>query len=195
LRAYIYIYIYIYTRGCTYERARWHREREKSLFPSRMRRHGRCRRKENEHTDRRAETRNPAAKFAVSFRRDLSIPLSLSSSLSLFVRTTTRPLSYIRTRRAGRNLPPWKTTQRYQQLAFRCAIGPRRHSETQWKAQIRHRLPVYGNEFGKLLANRAGALAFHRYPPALVVGFDPHSIHRLHLLAVTFECWKLDDWS
>lgn len=134
-----------------------------------MRRHGRCRRKENGHTDRRTETaRDPAAKFAVSFRRDLSIPLSLSPFRFISLRPYHYSLAYIRMRCAGRNLPPWKTTQRHRQSAFRRAIGPRRHSETQWKAQIRHRLPVHGNEFGKLLANRAGLLAFRHD-----TGFDP----------------------
>lgn len=76
-------------------------------------------------------------------------------------------------RRAGRNLPPWKTTQPQRQSAFRRAIGPRRYSETQWKAQIRYRLPVRGNEYGKLPANRAGPRSYSSFPLVSAAGFDP----------------------
>lgn len=143
---------------------------ERGRNPSFPRRRGR--RKENGHADRRGDGERSRSKFAISFRWYLSL------SLCLPIRTITRPFPYIRMRRAGRNLPLWKTTQRQRQSAFRRAIGPRRHSETQWKAQILHRLPVRGNESGKLPANRAGPLALpvsRRFPPS-----DPRRLHLSH---------------
>lgn len=189
--------MYVYTRGCTYERARRHREREKiplSLTDAEAR--SLPEERERTHRQRRRDGERSRCEIRRLFPPGFIHPsFSLPSSLSLLVRTTTRSLAYIRTRCAGRNLPPWKTTQRHRQSAFRRAIGPRRHSETQWKAQIRHRLPVHGNEFGKLLANpRAGLLACRH-------GIRRHGIRspsaprRLHLPAITSECWKLDDWS
>lgn len=118
--------MYVYTRGCTYERARRHREREKSLFPSRMRRHGRCQRKENGHTDRGAETaRDPAAKFAVSFRRDLSIPLSLSLPLYLSSSAPLRARSRVYVRDArGVTYPPGKPHSDIDSRHFAVPLAP-----------------------------------------------------------------------
>lgn len=131
---------------------------------------------ERERTSR--QTRGDGERSRCEIRR-LFPPGFNRSSLSLFLFISLRSHYYAPARiyvRAARGVtyPPVKTTQRHRQSAFRRAIGPRRHSETQWKAQIRHRLPVRGNEFGKLLANRAGSLAFRWYPPALVAGFDPY---------------------
>lgn len=132
LRAYIYIYIYarvyVRTRFAGIERGR------NPSFP-----HG-CGgtvvaggKRTNTQTDAQRRREIPLRNSpSLSARIYPSLSLSLFSSLSLSVRTSTRPLGYIRTRRAGRNLSPWKTTQRHRQSAFRRAIGPRRHSETQW---------------------------------------------------------------
>lgn len=147
---------------------------------------------ERERTPR--QTRGDGERSRCEIRR-LFPPGFNRSSLSPSAPLHARSRIYVRVAR-GVTYPPVKTTQRHRQSAFRRAIGPRRHSETQWKAQIRHRLPVRGNEFGKLLANRAGSLAFRRYPPALAAGFDPHP----HT-ASTCPCSHIrmlethDDWS
>jgi len=224
-RGYIYIYIcvcvcvYIYIRSRAYVRTRTvrvcrHREWEKSLFPShRAHRHtGRCRRKENGHADRRGDDeRDPAAKFAVSFRQDLSVPLrplslSLFLSLSLCLsfslrrsreRTTTRPLAYVRTCRAGRNQPPGKPHSASDSRHFAVPLAPddtRKPMESAnttptsgpWK-RIRE---TPGKSHGTSLARSPGP--WSRTPAA---GIQPpirtSAPHRPRVLAVTSECWKL----
>lgn len=86
------------------------------------REHGRCRRKENGYTDRRRDgERSPAAKFAVSFRRDLSLSLSLSVSPSVPLRVNS--LIYVCAAR-GVTYPPGKPHSPNDSRHFAVPLAP-----------------------------------------------------------------------
>lgn len=88
------------------------------------RKHGRCRRKENGHTDRRRDDeRSPAAKFAVSFRRDLSVSLSFSSSLSPSIPLRVNSLIYVCAAR-GVTYPPGKPHSPNDSRHFAVPLAP-----------------------------------------------------------------------
>jgi len=135
----------------------------------------------------------------ISLSLSLSLPLSLS--LSLYVAPAGIPLrvrsrTYVRAARGVTN--PLENHTAAATVGISPCHWPQTTLGNQWKAQIRGRLPVRGNESGKLPANRTAhrSLALPVLgpgPPPL--GFNPRFAPPHHtaprVLAVTSECWKL----